>query len=275
MQDFLGHFQGTNIYPAPKSRNAKVYLRLLLLLAGLAVVFYFIYAAAATYVFAERAKTNLEKARDAVAAADFILAEKYLAASADSFASADSAIGNFGFFKYLPFIKNDYAAASSILTMGREVTVGLKSSSEIVRNVLSDYRDPHELNLATLGPADKQKILERVGESAGKINEIKNNLVRAAAAYRGLPAKSIFGLEQLVAPYGEKFLDLESKMRTLLSLMEIFPRLAGFPEPKTYLFLLQNIVQINRKYYLDSIFSLILYKPEYFLDRIILIFCLI
>ena len=245
MDDFFGHFRDTNIYPAPKYRGRFFYIRYFLLFCFLAFLLYLFYFAGATYIFAGRARAHLEKAKAAVAAADFTLAENYLSASAADFSRAGSAIAKLGFFKYLPFVKNDFAAASGILAMGKEVAVGLKSSADIVKEVLTDYRDPHGLNLTALTPEDKQKILERVAANAGRIGEIKGNLSAAVAAYRGLPAKSVFGLERLAAPYGAKFLDLESKMRALLSLMEIFPRLGGFPEPRTYLFLLQNNTELR------------------------------
>lgn len=245
MDDFLGHFQGTNVYPVPKIHGPRFYARILLALILAGFVLYLIYFAAATYFFASAAKNDLEKARTAVGAANFSGAEQYLAASAANFTGASGSLRALGFFRYIPFVKNDYAAASGIITIGREVTAGLKSSSEIVRDVLGGLPGTSTLNLSALNAADKEQILARIGNNAGKIGDVKGNLTRAAVAYNGLPQKSVFGLERLILPYGERFLDLESKINAFLSLMEVFPRLAGYPEPRTYLFLLQNNTELR------------------------------
>lgn len=245
VQDFFGHFKDTNIYPPVKYRGRRFYLKCALLLALGAFLFYILYFGFSTWYFAAAAKNNLAAARQSAGRAALAEAGEYLTASADEFRAAASSIAKLGFFGYAPFIKNDYRAAVGILTIGAEVTAGLKSSLEMVEEIFSDFGPPENLNLAGLLPEQKQKILERVGQNAFKIKDIKANLSRAVIAYRALPPKSIFGLEQLVAPYGEQFLDLESKINALLSLLEVFPRLAGYPEPRTYLFLLQNNTELR------------------------------
>ncbi|MEK7211026.1 MAG: DUF4012 domain-containing protein [Patescibacteria group bacterium] len=245
MQDFLGHFKETNIYPY-KNRNysgwaylKKAMLAAFVLLAGL--VFYFLFSA---YFNAVAAKNNLAKASQEFRTAKLENGGKFLAKSQANFEKAKSSLEKLKIFSYLPPFKKDFLAAESILTIGGEATAAVNKLFIIVGAALPKDQSA-EVSFSALSADERKKIFESIIENKSGLGEVKGNIDRAFLAYGAMPGGGFFNLEKKFGSELDKFLTIGREAQTLLSIIEIMPELAGYTEDKTYLFLLQNNTELR------------------------------
>jgi hypothetical protein len=245
MQDFFGHFRETNIYPYKNRKySGLAYAKkaaILILTIFVVAVFYFGFN---VYSGASAAKRNFELARGAIIKADFAAAGDYIGRSEINFRKSGAALEKFKPLAYIPKIKNDYAAAQQLLAVGEEASLAISGALNFFRGILPNGA-AGDLGLSSLSLEQKEEILAKISGSGAKIEDIKNHLGAAAGIYKKISPGGFFNLRNLSERYAADFLKFEREARALLSLAEIFPQLVGYPEPRTYLFLLQNNTELR------------------------------
>lgn len=188
------------------------------------------------------ARTLLVKAQQALAKQDFSTALTATEHAAGELATVDRAISKLAALRPIPLVGTQIQAVE-VLTDVASWLVGAMhdgtAAGEQIFGPLSAGQG--SISLAQLTPADKRAILERIAASGRQLTQVQQQVQRAAERFQDMPKRGIVPpLQSAIAPLQEQVPFLEQVAEQLIPATRIIPAIAGFPEAKTYLFLLQN-----------------------------------
>ena len=147
----------------------------------------------------------------------------------------------------LPVIGTQLRALDIIACVGLTLTDALHDGTIAAQQIIGPLQTAKgTVSLATLTPADKRQILQRISESKPQLIAVKDDVTRASNMLKELPERGLLPpLNNAIAPLKEQIPFLEDAMDQLIPASTIIPAIAGFPDPQTYLFLLQNNTELR------------------------------
>lgn len=255
-------FRGTNFLDIFRKEKAKkkrffLFLRILLYfftvialtsLILLGISFWFIQG---TYNLAQAGKSNLELAEREVVKLDFKKVNFYLSEAELNFEEAQVRFRFVSFFKKVPWVKNQFEAVSYLLAAGSETAKGLRAVSELMSEIFEIIGEtgamvegiivPEETTFVEISSAQKKEILEKLFLASPRLNDA---IIKINSAIESLEKINKAGVASQIMEVVESarvaLIEIQNKISQIAPLAEILPQLAGYPEAKTYLFLLQN-----------------------------------
>ncbi len=189
-----------------------------------------------------KAKTELLRAQTLLEDQEFSAARQSLAQARTDLQRAQQSFAPLHAFQGAPFLGTQVRALRVILDVGINLTEALGDGVRAAEQIFGPLQQGRgEISLATLTPADKQHILERFGQASPLLESVNQHIAGAVRRFRDLPERGLLPpLNALAAPVKEQLPFLEDTVAKLIPATQIIPAIVGFPEPKTYLFLLQN-----------------------------------
>lgn len=141
-----------------------------------------------------------------------------------------------------PVAGTQIRAVTVIADVGITLTEALRDGTKAMEQILGPLQQSKgTVSLATLTPADKRAILERIAASGSQLESVRTHIAAAGARFKAMPSRGLVApIEATVAPLREQIPFLEDTVTQLIPATQILPAVAGFPNPKTYLFLMQN-----------------------------------
>ncbi len=132
------------------------------------------------------------------------------------------------------------AMARELLAIGARSAQTLEEFALLADDLLAVFQD-EALELNRLAPDQKKEILQKLFESPPLLQGIKAKLELSLLSLEQAPIEALaLPVKQLVAPLLPKLKEATIKAEQMVVLAQLLPPLAGYPEEKTYLFLLQN-----------------------------------
>jgi hypothetical protein len=228
------------------------------IVVGLAFVLPIVTAGREVYAQAQAARDDLFTAKVAAEKLDFETASSKLESASERFASAQRAHARLKLAAKLPFFRADIDAIGDLLEGGHEASLALKEAIDVgadliavlksgsaaagaVPDLSSDNRAVHDLTRE-----EKRELLRKLTEAPDRLGLARASLERALAAWDRIPRTSFTeGILDTLAPYKKQLTDLHALLGKDLSTLAVIPRIIGYPEPKTYLFLMLNNTELR------------------------------
>ncbi len=256
-------FRGTNfleiIHPAGAERRRLILFIKILLYAFAAVVtislilvgVYF-GTARKVYSLSEQGKQNLEAASNEISSLNLKKAGEYLEEAENNFSKAAENFNKLKFLSKVPWIGNQYDAASGLIQSGVQTSSALRDLVSVAGEVISVMGDAEavvqgipaisgETSFAEISPEKKRELLQKLFESPPKLQGAKAKIDLALFALDQINADDVAGqILKVLEPVRESLLKIQGILDKAIPAAEILPKIAGYPEGKTYLFLLQN-----------------------------------
>lgn len=250
--------------PQPKRKFWKYalwsFLGLLavIVVAGLAFALPVLSAGRELYAQANAARDELFVAKSAAEKLEFEAASLHLEEASQRFAAAQRAHDRLEIAAKLPFYREEIAAVGDLLEGGYEASVALMEAIDVgadliavlksgtaavgaVPDLATDDRAVHELTRD-----EKRELLRKLTEAPDRLGLARTSLERAIAAWDRIPRTSFTqGILDTLAPYKKQLGDLRGILAQDLSTLAVLPRILGYPEPKTYLFLMLNNTELR------------------------------
>lgn len=198
------------------------------------------------------AKTNAEKL-------DFKAASLDLGDAVDRFAAAQDAQAKLKIAAKLPFLRKEIEAAGDLIEGGHEASVALKEAIDVgadliavlksgsaaagaVPNLSDDTR-----SVSQLTREEKRALLRQLSQAPDRLGLARASLDRAIAAWDRVPSTPLTqGIMSSLEPYKAQLAQLRDVLASKdLSTLAVLPQLLGYPEPKTYLFLMLNNIELR------------------------------
>lgn len=194
---------------------------------------------------AKDGKAALERAQVLAREQEFAGAQTALDEAALAFSESQKGIDRLIILKVLPVAKTQLAAADHLLEAGIQLTTALKRLLVWVEKTLTALGST-DVRISSLAPEQTRELLRRLYEAEPDLQGIKAQVDLARQAADHIPRRGLLApVRKVVTPFRAQLEDLQESVSQLVPLSRFLPPLAGYPEPKTYLFLLQNNTELR------------------------------
>ncbi|MCX6745677.1 MAG: DUF4012 domain-containing protein [Candidatus Parcubacteria bacterium] len=220
----------------------KIFLAVLVLaiifLAVLGALYYKDLQAA--YSFSLSAKGNLDLAMHQLTNREFKEAAASIKLSNDDFNLAQKLLDKIKLVRSVPYIGTQLKAVDQVLIAGIKLT----DSGQKVVLLIDDITAPlknESITYATITTEQKKEILNKIVQSESMLNEVQKEIDEADVAIESIPANGLVKpLKDGISPLKENLPKVKKLIDHVLPLLDVIPKVVGFDQAKTYLFLLQN-----------------------------------
>ena len=209
---------------------------------------FFIYKKPATIVYQDSltAKDNFLVAQDQLLNQDFESAEKSLASAIVNFSSAKKEFNKFKWLKIFPWIGTQVSAVDNLLEAGISTGRSIMTINEIAISIISPLEKNDDISLNSLSEEEITQLLENIFNSKSSLEEAKTSIDSAVISVNEIPDRGLIRkIKEAATPLKERVPQLQAAIDQAISASQIIPFMAGYPERKTYLFLLQNNTELR------------------------------
>lgn len=221
------------------SKVVIVLLIFIIIISGvLGAVYYKNFKQAADLSFA--AKNNLELALHEIINRNFDEGAKLINQANLEFNQAKILLDQVMIVRYYPYIGRQVKTVDKLLIAGIKLT----ESGERVVLLIDEIIEPlqnESITYATITPEQKRDILNKIVESEDLLLEVQKQVDEAVKAIDSIPDKGLVKfLREGVIPLKENLPKVKQLIDRSLPMIRVIPKVVGFDQPKSYLFLLQN-----------------------------------
>lgn len=203
-------------------------------------------AAKAAYQNALSGKEDFLKAQGAIGAQDFKGAGKALGTAHDKFVSAQDQLKKIRKFRFLPGLRRQVTAVENLLIAGIELSSGFQELTELADTIFAPLEKDGPVSLADISTEETRMILQKMHEAPPLLSGVKGEIDLAAQAIDEIPEKGLLGpISKAVLPLKEQMPAIRKSLELAIPAAEAIPQIVGYPEEKTYLFLLQNNTEMR------------------------------
>lgn len=197
--------------------------------------------AKAAYKSALEGKQDFEYAQVEITNQNFDKAIDNLESAAGNFRDAKGNLDKIAWTRHLPWVGTQVEATDNLIVAAVNISDALLEISGLGRDILAVVEEDEEASFQTITPEQKREILKKIYESPPDIQGAKAELDLAVSQLEAIPDEGLMGpLAGAVAPIKEKLPLVKQLIEKAVPMIEVIPSIAGYPEEKTYLFLLQN-----------------------------------
>ncbi|WKZ29520.1 MAG: DUF4012 domain-containing protein [Patescibacteria group bacterium] len=225
---------------------------------GTAIAVPALLAAREVYAQAVAGRDALFSAKEAAEQLDFSTASGRLEEAAQRFDAAQRAERKLKPFKALPFLEKDLNGVYDLLEGGREASLALKEAIDVGADLVAVLKSggaslggvpdlsADGRTVSSLSREERRVLLQNVSQAPDRLAIARTSLDRALAAWDRVE-KTPFteGVLASIEPYKEQLRSMRDLMTHDLSPLAMLPSILGYPEPKTYLFLMLNNTELR------------------------------
>lgn len=199
------------------------------------------------YKYSISGKQNITDIQQDLKDQNFDALSNNLTLANNNFSAAYQAINSIKLYSYFPYIGTQYKAANHLLKAGVDLTdasANLAILGKDITEILKNKDD--EISYANISKKKKEAILKKLYESPDLINESLDKINSGVEELDQIPKKGLISpLQNNLDPIIKNIPDIKHALNQITPLVEILPPLLGYPEKKTYLFLLQNNTELR------------------------------
>ena len=235
-------------YKWQKKKWVKYLIFSLLTIAIVGTSLFLIYKKPATLVFQDSlaGRDNFLKAQEQLVNQDFTKAGESLNLAINNFTSAQNEFSKFKWLKILPWVGAQLSAVDNLLSAGISTGQSILIINEIAISIISPLEKNENISLNSLTQDETTQLLKRIFESKSALEDAKDSIDNAVISVNNIPDKGLIKkIKEAAAPLKERVPQLQSTIDQAISASQIIPSIAGYPEDKTYLFLLQNNTELR------------------------------
>lgn len=197
------------------------------------------------YQAALAAKSDFTIVKAAVAAKDFSGAKVALGTGTAHIADAHAASRRLWPIKWLPWIHTQFVVVDQLLIAGEHFGAAGQPLLDIAQQV-NDVAGSESVTANQIGQAEKEALLKTLYESPATVTQAQGDLQAAVDALKELPTSGVVApLQVVVQTVQDNLPTIEAAVAKGLPFLTVAPAIAGYPEAKTYLFLLQNNTELR------------------------------
>lgn len=192
------------------------------------------------YSLSFSAKDNLESAVHKIINREFKEAANLIQDSNAKLTESKRLLDQIILVRYFPYASTQMKAVDNLLIAGIKLT----DSGQKVVLLIEDITAPlhnESITYLSLTSAQKRDILDKIVASESLLTEVKGEIDDASLAIDQIPDSGLIGpLRQGIVPVKEYMPKLKSLIDHTLPMLRVIPKVVGFDQAKSYLFLLQN-----------------------------------
>lgn len=231
-----------------KSKALKISLIILGALFLILLVLFLIYLSPAKKIYAEAltGKDNFLQAQDQLLKQEFDKANQSLIQAINNFEQSRDDFKKFKWMKIIPWVGIQIKAVENTIEAGINTGEAIQKIVVLANDIITPIKENPKISLADLSPEQTREILKKIYEAKPVLEETKTKIDLATDYANKIPEKGLLNkLKKTVAPLKEKVPLIQKGIAEAINATQIIPPLVGYPDKKTYLFLLQNNTELR------------------------------
>jgi len=150
-------------------------------------------------------------------------------------------LNQMGGLRWWPYIGRQYQAGKNLVMVGQDSAAALSSLVDFVTHLFKPFESRGQISLATISAAEKGQLLAGMSEQQADLQQAQTAIHQAAAKLDKIPGHGLIKpLQNVITPLKEQFPLITKALDQAIPATHVIPAVLGFPDPKNYLFLLEN-----------------------------------
>lgn len=195
---------------------------------------------------ARQAQRTAKQLSKTISQQDFATARNEVTSIQGSVEIIGRQLGKAGGLRRWPYIGRQYQAAVDLVDVGRNSVQAVGPLIDFMANLFAPFAGQGKISLATITPAQKGLLLANIATREDSLKAAQQSIHVAAAALDRVPSDGLIGpLQRVVEPIKTQFPIITQALDQAIPATHLLPPILGYPNPKTYLFLLQNNTELR------------------------------
>ncbi|OGY41725.1 MAG: hypothetical protein A2Y82_02485 [Candidatus Buchananbacteria bacterium RBG_13_36_9] len=192
------------------------------------------------YALSISAKGNLELSLHKLVNREFKESAELIKSANTEFLEAQQELSKIKIMRQLPYIGKQLKAVDQVLIAGIKLTDSGQKVVVLIDEILAPLKN-ESISYATITIEQKKEILNKIVQSEGLLYEVQKEIDEANQAIASIPEDGLVKqLKDGIDPLRENLPKIKSLIDRSLPMIKVIPKIAGFEQPRSYLFLLQN-----------------------------------
>jgi len=192
------------------------------------------------YALAFSAKADLEQSYHLIINRDFKGAATGIKSANTKLSQAKNLLDKIVIVRQIPYAGTQLKAVDQVLIAGINLTDSGGKVVLLIDDITSTLKN-ESISYATLTVGEKKQILAKIVASGNLFAEVQDRINQADAAITAIPSDQLLKpLKDNIEPLRVYLPKVKMLMDNALPMLSVIPKVAGFEQPRAYLFLLQN-----------------------------------
>lgn len=145
-----------------------------------------------------------------------------------------------------PYIGRQYQAADALLVVAQDASQAASPLVDFLNHVFEPFAGRGKISLASITPAEKGLLLAGIAGREDSLRQAQSAIAQAAIDFQAVPTAGLIGqLRRVVSPLKTQLPAITQALNQAIPATHILPPLLGYPQSKTYLFLLENNTELR------------------------------
>lgn len=246
---------------APPRRKKRIWLRWLIVVFLFGILGFLsplLYGGVRAGLAVRKVKISVNIAQQKLLDKDFAGAQIAVEETAAQLAEMRAGLEATGFWQQVPYIRTQLLVLEDTARAAETALRGIKDIVEAMASIqsavdLAGRTDgllqtgiaPHR-SFQDLTPEEKRAVLARFHEVLPQLHTAREQFKIALDAWQRIPQDELYApLRDRIKPFAKILPELEKRVDQAVSLMDVFLPMAGYPQEKNYLVLLQNADELR------------------------------
>lgn len=232
---------------APRRRRWISWLKWSGIAVGSVLVIFLVFAAyyypklKPAIAAAQRAQTVAKKIPLDISAQKFSRGQEHIKELQTELTAVDTAMAKAKGLRVWPYIGRQYRAVDDLLAVGQKATTAGSALVDFAAHLFAPFNDRGKVSLASISPAEKGQLLAGISEREDSLKAAQVAIHEAGQALDRIPAAGLIGpLQRVITPLKQQFPIISQAIDQAVPATHLLPPVLGYPNPRSYLFLLQN-----------------------------------
>lgn len=212
-----------------------------LLIVGLVMAAYYYPKLKPAMASAQRAQGIAKKIPVDLSEQKFARGQEHIRQLETELAATDAALAKTRSLRAWPYLGRQYRAVEDLLAVGRKGTTAAGALVDFAAHLFVPFADRGKVSLATISPQEKGQLLAGITEREDSLKTAQVAIREAGQALNRIPEAGLIGpLQRVITPLKQQFPIISKAIDQAIPATHLLPPVLGYPDAKSYLFLLQN-----------------------------------
>lgn len=195
---------------------------------------------------AREGKEQLAAAKASLESQQFAQAETALTQAVVTLKSAQTDLRRLRSLKWVPVLGSQVSAAENLLQVAVQTGEAAASLSGVADRVTEPLHTDGTVSFGGIPAEKKRAVLELLSQTEPELQGAKAQIDLAATYLAKIPERGLIGpLRDTVTPLREQIPTIQTLLERSLPTVRVLPGILGYPEKRSYLFLLQNNTELR------------------------------
>ncbi len=145
-----------------------------------------------------------------------------------------------------PYLGRQYTTAVDLAAVGKYSIQAVGPLLSFMSHLFEPFAGRGKISLSSITPAEKGILLSNIASREDDLKAAQDAIHRASAALDQVPDHGLIGpLQRVVRPLKQQFPLIAQALDQAIPATHLLPPILGYPQEKTYLFLLQNNTELR------------------------------